>query len=320
MPVMAEHEAPPSLHERLTDRIGPTHLRQRLGIEGEGEARVFGRGRTFFHPENWYSMHALLQLVLRASFMYRRGQRNALNIQLRRNTVRIDNLPQALHGLRLLHITDLHLDMHPDFPHALSNRVRDLDYDACVLTGDYRYRTHGPVDEALRGLELLRPHLRGPVYGILGNHDSIHMVPRIEDLDIRLLLNENIALEYHGARLYLAGIDDPHYFRTDNLERACAGIPHDAPSVLLAHSPEIYRQAAHAGFALMLCGHTHGGQIRLPGAIPLYCNASCPRRLCSGAWRHHTMQGYTSLGAGSSIVAARFNCLPEVVIHELQRA
>ncbi len=134
-----------------------------------------------------------------------------------------------------------------------------------------------------------------------------------------MLLNEHVTIEHGGSRFYLAGIDDPHYFRTDNLDRTCDGIPEDAAlSILLAHSPEIYRQAAHSGFSLMLCGHTHGGQIRLPGGIPLYCNARCPRRLCSGAWQHHAMQGYTSLGAGSSIVDVRFNCLPEVVLHRIE--
>ncbi len=316
---MDDPEEKQTLHEHLIDRIGLTHLRQRLGIEGEGEARVFGQGRTYFHPENWYSMHTMLRLALRAGFIYKRGQRNALDIQVTHNTVRIKDLPRPLNGLRLLHITDLHLDMHPDFPATLGARVRDLDYDLCVLTGDYRYQTHGAIEKALGGLGHVRPCLKGPVYGILGNHDSIRMVPAIEEMDIRMLLNEHVTIEHGGSRFYLAGIDDPHYFRTDNLDRTCDGIPEDAAlSILLAHSPEIYRQAAHSGFSLMLCGHTHGGQIRLPGGIPLYCNARCPRRLCSGAWQHHAMQGYTSLGAGSSIVDVRFNCLPEVVLHRIE--
>jgi len=67
----------------------------------------------------------------------------------------------------------------------------------------------------------------------------------------------------------------------------------------------------------MLCGHTHGGQIRLPGGIPLMTNADCPRRFCAGPWRHCHLQGYTSLGTGSSIIAARFNCPPEMTIHHL---
>jgi predicted MPP superfamily phosphohydrolase len=85
----------------------------------------------------------------------------------------------------------------------------------------------------------------------------------------------------------------------------------------LSHTPEVYRQAAHAGYDAFLCGHTHGGQICLPGGIPLTLDARCPRRLGRGAWRHQSMQGYTSAGAGTSIVNLRFNCPPEITLHTL---
>jgi predicted MPP superfamily phosphohydrolase len=210
--------------------------------------------------------------------------------------------------------------MNGDFPSALSECVRDLRYDLCVLTGDFRYRTFGPWNSAIAGLEQVRAHLREPVYGILGNHDSIRMAPAIEGMGIRLLLNESAAITKERDTIWLVGVDDPHFFRADNMERACRNVPADAVSILLAHSPEIYRQAAHAGFDLMLCGHTHGGQIRLPGGIPILFNANCPRAYCARNWRYRNMQGYTSVGAGSSIVDVRLNCPPEVTLHALRRA
>ena len=91
-------------------------------------------------------------------------------------------------------------------------------------------------------------------------------------------------------------------------------------SILLSHTPEIYRQAAHADFDLLLCGHTHGGQVCLPGSIPLTLDSELPRRFGAGLWQYHTMVGYTSAGAGSSIVAVRFNCPPEITLHTLRRA
>ena len=120
-------------------------------------------------------------------------------------------------------------------------------------------------------------------------------------------------------RIHLAGIDDAHFYRVDNIEKAAAGIPEGAFSILLSHTPEIYRQAAHAGFRLLLSGHTHGGQICLPGSIPIMLDSTLPRRLGSGAWKHHDMIGYTSVGAGSSIVPVRINCPPEITLHRLQR-
>ena len=140
----------------------------------------------------------------------------------------------------------------------------------------------------------------------------------IEALGVRLLINESAILERNGAFVHLAGIDDPHYFQVDNFDRATQHIPPDAAAILLAHSPEPYRLAAHAGFDLMLSGHTHGGQVCLPGEIALMTNADCPRRFCKGPWRYHTMQGYTSVGSGSSVVGVRFNCPPEITLHRLR--
>lgn len=298
----------------LARRVDPVHLRQRLGIEGE--APVFGPGRTWFHPEHSPLAHDLLLGALRLAGIYRWGQRNAWKIRVNRNTVFLPGLPRPLDGLRLLHLTDLHLDSHPGFPEVLAAAVAPLDYELCVLTGDYRYRTSGPADAALAGMGTLLQAIHRPVYAVLGNHDSVRMVPALEQLGARVLLNES---EQAGPGLHLVGVDDPHYFRADNLEKACAGLPEDAASVLLCHSPELYRQAAHSGVGLMLCGHTHGGQICLPGGWPLFTNADCPKPLArGGAWRHGDLQGYTSVGAGSSVLDVRFNCPPEVVVHTLR--
>ena len=103
----------------------------------------------------------------------------------------------------------------------------------------------------------------------------------------------------------------------DNIEKSAQDIPAEATAILLSHTPEIYRQAAHAGFDLLLCGHTHGGQICLPGGIPVTLDSRCPRYMGAGAWRYHNMTGYTSVGAGTSIVDVRLNCPPEITLHRL---
>jgi predicted MPP superfamily phosphohydrolase len=91
-------------------------------------------------------------------------------------------------------------------------------------------------------------------------------------------------------------------------------------SILLSHTPEVYRQAAHAAFDLLLCGHTHGGQICLPGQVPIILDARIPRHLGRGPWQYQQMVGYTSPGAGTSVIDVRLNCPPEVTVHELCRA
>jgi hypothetical protein len=228
-------------------------------------------------------------------------------------------LPEPLIGLRILHLSDLHTDLDPEITAAIAERLGMLDYDLCVLTGDYRARTYGPIDAALMGMRTLRTQLADPVYAVLGNHDSIWLVPGLESLGIRILLNETVAIERGGESLLLAGIDDAHYYQAHNIDCVADQIPDGGCALLLSHTPEVYRHAAHAGFAAMLCGHTHGGQICLPGGIALTWDARCPRRLAAGPWQWGGMVGYTSVGAGSSVVPARLNCPPEITIHTLAR-
>lgn len=301
----------------LQERVNPYHLQQRLGIEEHREGWVIGQGINLFHLENWYSIHSLIRGTLRVLGLRKRGRKNALDIRLNRQDIHITNLPDKFYGYTMLLISDLHLDMNPDMPGALITAVKELDYDVCVLTGDYRAKTWGSHLPTMAAMAEVRPHLKNQTYAILGNHDSIRMVPHFENIGIRVLINESVTLTRGDQAIYLAGIDDPHYYRSDNMELACNDIPHDAVSILLSHSPEMYKQAAFAKFELMLCGHTHGGQVCLPGGVPFMVNANCPRRFSKGLWQFSELQGYTSVGSGVSVVDVRINCPPEVTLIRL---
>ena len=302
----------------LERRLGRLHARQRLGIERDHEARIFGGGLNFFHIENWYSVHSLIRNALKLSGLYRRGRRNAERVEIRTNIVRSSKLPEAFDGFTILHLSDMHVEMSDGAMRHVVKLLPELSYDICVLTGDFRAKTFGPFDATLTGLARVRSHLTGPIYGVLGNHDTIQMVPGLEAMGITMLLNENEPIVRRDQRIYLAGIDDAHYYRVDNIEKAASEIPEAEFSILLSHTPEIYRQAAHAGFDLLLSGHTHGGQICLPRSIPITLDAVLPRRMGSGSWEYHHMAGYTSVGVGSCIVAVRLNCPPTITLHRLQ--
>ena len=304
---------------KLEERLGTLHARKRLGIETDHEAQVFGQGLTFFHWENLYSAPAIIRNALKLTGLYWRARRNAERIIVKRNEVRSAALPSLFDGYTVLHISDMHVDMNEAAMQHLIELVDGMQYDLCVLTGDYRGKTFGPFEAALEGLATVRAHLRQPIYGVLGNHDTIQMVPAMEAMGIQTLLNECTTITRGNQRIYLAGIDDAHYFRVDDIEKAALPIPEGAFSILLSHTPEIYRQAAHANFNLMLSGHTHGGQLCLPGSIPIKLEAVLPRRMGAGAWQYHNMSGYTSVGAGSSVVAVRLNCPPEITLHYLRR-
>jgi predicted MPP superfamily phosphohydrolase len=306
--------------DQLERRLGRVHARQRLGIEHDHEEHVFGHGLSFFHLENWYSVHAVIRTTLRLAGMYGIGRRNTERIRVRNNRVALPTLPAQFDGFTILHLSDMHVDMNPGAMARLMELLPDIFYDICVVTGDFRGRTFGPFEATLDGLVSVRSRLKGPVYGVLGNHDTIRMLPGLEAMGFRMLLNECEAIARGDHRIYLAGIDDAHYYRADNIEKAAVQIPHGSCSILLSHTPEIYKHAAHSDFSLLLSGHTHGGQICLPGSIPITLDAALPRHMGAGAWRYRQMVGYTSVGVGSSIVPVRFNCPPEITLHRLERS
>jgi predicted MPP superfamily phosphohydrolase len=300
-------------------RLGRLHARQRLGIETDHEAQVFGQGLTFFHPENSTATQMAIRIVLQLTGLYGRARKNTERIVVRQNDLVFASLPSQFDGFTILHLSDLHVELNEAAMLRVSELVGELRYDICVLTGDYRFKTYGPFAAALDGVERVRRHLKAPVYGVLGNHDTIQMVPALEAMGIRMLMNECEVIARDDQRIHLAGVDDAHFYRMDNIEKAAREIPEGAFSILLSHTPEIYRQAAHAHFALMLSGHTHGGQLCLPGSIPIMLEAVLPRRMGAGRWQYNDMTGYTSVGAGSSVVPVRLNCPPEITLHRLRR-
>ena len=297
--------------DSLERRLGRFHARQRIGIEDDHEARVSG--------ENWYDSPTMIGNALKLTGLYWRAKKNAESIQVRHNDITLPRLPSLFDGFTILQISDLHVDMNEGAMKRLIELLPSLTYDLCVLTGDYRGKGFGPFDATLEGLARVCKGIRAPIFGVLGNYDTIRMVPGLEEMGIRMLLNEADALVRGGQHIHLVGVDDAHYYRADNLEKAASQLSGDEFSILLSHTPEIYLQAAHADFDLMLSGHTHGGQICLPGAIPITLDAKIARRMGSGLWRYRDMVGYTSVGVGSSIVPARINCLPEVALHGLRR-
>jgi predicted MPP superfamily phosphohydrolase len=304
----------------LEQRLGRRYARQRLGIEKDHEAQVFGQGINFFHIENLKPSHALIRAVLMASGLYWRGAANAAKVEIRHNCIVSPHLPRAFEGYTILQLSDLHVEMSEAAMRKVVALVKGLNYDLCVLTGDYRGDTFGRYDTTLAGMAKVRAALDGRIYGVLGNHDTIRLVPGLEEMGIRILLNESETLERGGDRLHLAGIDDAHFYQMDNIEKASTNVPHDEFSILISHTPEIYRQAAHADFDVLLSGHTHGGQICLPGRIPITLDSVLPRSLGAGPWRYRDMIGYTSVGAGVCIVPVRFNCPPEITLHRLSRS
>lgn len=304
----------------LSRRLGKARLRKRLQTQVWHVAGEAHQDDLLFGLDRVLDIDLLVERLARLLGIYHWGYRNFLDIRVNEHHLRHPELPAALDGFRLLQLSDLHLDLDVRLLDAIQARLAEVDYDLVVLTGDFRNTTdadHGPsVAQTLALLE----RLERPVYGILGNHDFIEIVQPLERAGMRFLLNEVVEIEHNGGRFHLAGVDDPHFYRTHDLAGVRDLIPDSGFSILLSHSPATYRDAAAYGFQVMLSGHTHGGQICLPGGHALIKVCDVPRRFLAGAWSYRGLHGYTSVGTGSCGVPLRYFCPPEMTLHHFARA
>jgi predicted MPP superfamily phosphohydrolase len=278
-------------------------------------------GTQWFHWENLSFPYSLMDLLLKGLDISDRGLKNALDLQLVRHTAYLTGLPDSFDDYQILLLTDLHLDGNPGLSERIFQIADEISYDIAILGGDYHFRFTGNPNLAINLTNTLAAYLmkKAPVAAILGNHDEYIFAQNLDACGVEMLVNSHYPVTRKGESIYIVGVDDCHYYGTHDFSEAEAGIPVGACKILVCHSPEKFKQAAKRGYALYLAGHTHGGQICLPGKIPLLKNARVPWKFATGAWRYRQMAGYTSLGTGSSGVQARFNCPPEMVLLTLKK-
>lgn len=243
-------------------------------------------------------------------------------------TFLIDNLSPAFHGFRFVQISDLHLEEYTEdfFLRRVIRRVNQLKPDMVLITGDFISR--GPMSigvsysAAARCAELLTA-LECPVrYGILGNHDaavgSSVIRGHMEYNGLPMLVNEHVRIERHGEHIFLCGLDDIAW-GSPNLEDAIPASP-DAPVILMAHEPDYADTiASHPRGSLVdliLSGHTHGGQIRIPGFRPLALPV-LGKNYAEGHFQVGNSQLYVNRGIGTVGIPFRLNCPPEITLGTL---
>lgn len=308
-----------SVPQHILRRLGSERAARRLQLEANLIKKKLEREKGAFSLRRILTVNRLIQLGIRLSGLEKRGFENAIAIQIVENEVFIPSLPAAFDGFRLLQLADLHCDLHPPLMEKIRSMIATIPHDAVVLTGDYHNEILTPIAESLEAMRLLIPHLHPRRFAILGNHDYLEKVEHFEEWGLPVLLNESQPIEKDGQRIWICGVDDAHFFGTHDLQAARSVIHDDEIKILLSHTPETHHEAAALGYNLHLSGHTHGGQICLPGGIPIYHNSpGCRRELLAGAWREGEMPGYTSRGTGCAGAAARFFCPPEVTVHSLR--
>ncbi len=280
------------------------------------------RWHTLLNFPNFIFHRIALTWIFKVSGLYEQGIRNSLDIRRQEETFILHSLPQEFDGMRILFLTDLHLDGLPGLTEVIIDRVKEMDVDICLIGGDVRMDVYGPVAPSLRLLRRLLVNIRARhgIYGVLGNHDCIELVPDFEEAGMLMLVNDAQSIVRNNETIWIIGIDDPNYYKVHNLEMAFRKVPDGAFTILIAHSPEAYDEAVPYQPHLYLCGHTHGGQIRLPGRGPIYTNSRAPRFTAAGRWHYKGIEGYTSRGVGASGVPLRFNCPGEISLITLRVA
>jgi uncharacterized protein len=240
-----------------------------------------------------------------------------------------DRLPAGVLPIRLLHLTDLHLSRITEREETLLWLVERARPDVIVLTGDYLNLSHLDDNQSYEQLRRLLGQLSAPygVYASLGSPtvDARDVVPELfRDLPIRLLRDEHAEVQLdEQRRLVLLGVDCSHDMETDAavLESVIVRAPQNAAHVLLYHSPELMPQACHHNVDLYLCGHTHGGQVRLPIYGAIVTSSQLGKRYEMGHYHERRTHLYVSRGIGLEGLSAprvRFLCPPEVTLVQLQ--
>lgn len=234
----------------------------------------------------------------------------------------IPNLPPAWDGVRIAQLTDIHVGrlIGLDYVREVVDKTNAAAPDMIVLTGDYVSRTDAIDDDLADVLSALQaPHGK---FAVLGNHDHwtdpAAMRSVLKQADVADLTNRHTILERGCAGLCLAGVDDLWEGRQD-LAGALAGVDESVPRILLCHNPDYAEQMpAVPRVDLMLCGHSHGGQFKIPFGprprLPIRY-AQYAAGLASGP----RCPVYTSVGLGMVGIPIRFNCRPELTIITLRR-
>jgi uncharacterized protein len=253
------------------------------------------------------------------------------NLDTVHQTIGIKNLPDPFHGYRIVQLSDIHLDefTEPFFLEHVVHKVNALAPDLVLLTGDFVTRGSltfiASTHAAHRCAEILGT-LTSPLrYAILGNHDvsvSAPLVVRsLTNNGIPVLVNEYVAIERNGARIWLGGTDDPNTSHP-SLNLSIPAKP-DGPVILMSHEPDyadtVMEHPRGQLVDLMLAGHSHGGQVRLPFVGPLIL-PPLGEKYVQGYFRFDKLQLYVNRGIGTVGLPFRLNCPPEITVITLQPA
>jgi len=253
-----------------------------------------------------------------AGVYWRVRRRNPYRPLLESITIPVGRKWDGLHGLKIGFITDIHAGPFVD-SHTVQvscDLLAKESPDLMLFGGDFVSESPRYLTDSIPVLgELARAAPLGAL-AVLGNHDifvsAAKVTAALESVGIQVLRNDARAIERHGCRLWIAGIDDSLHGSPD-LDRAFGQVCTDDPVIALWHEPQFAAQTAEHGAIAQLSGHSHGGQVKFPGVRPVWLPRHGRRHISGLSWANG-MRVYTSRGTGIYRPPFRFNCPPEVTL------
>jgi predicted MPP superfamily phosphohydrolase len=242
-------------------------------------------------------------------------------IVVNRYRIPVPNLPDAFAGFRIVHLTDLHhgLLVPLDVIRYVVSRTNQIPRDVVVCTGDYVHER-----DATEQIDRVWPVLAGlsapaGVCAVLGNHDHWADTGRSQhwlDTTGQNLRHQRAAISRGGQRIWLAGAGDLWEDHID-LDELLAGIPEKDCRIVLAHNPDTADTDFTARVDLVLCGHTHGGQVVVPFLGPPVLPVNNKNYSSGLTYSSRGLAVFISKGIGWAVYPVRLNCLPEIAVLEL---
>ena len=234
----------------------------------------------------------------------------------------IENLPPEFENVKFVQLSDIHIKELGYREERVIELVKKIDPDYIFITGDIVDWSTNEYTGLGIFLEKLSQEDSKPVFAVLGNHDyrnkNFKELSRVlKEKNIKVLTNESTKIEKGDSFIYLLGVGDPH-LGFDDFQKARAGAGQDAPEILLAHSPEIFRKVKGKGIDLVLTGHTHGCQVWLPFICDFVVPLNYDKQYKRGIFNEESTYMYVNRGIGNTLFSFRLNSLPEITVISLK--
>ncbi|TSC96303.1 MAG: phosphohydrolase [Parcubacteria group bacterium Athens1014_10] len=246
------------------------------------------------------------------------------NLQVEKLEIKMENLPFSFNGMKIVQLSDLHSKNFGGKEKKVLKIIEQINPDFIFITGDFIDRATKDIESCQEFWRALSEKYENRVYGVMGNHEywnpNYHSIKQnLIDSGINILNNENVKLIKDDDFIYLIGVDDPHS-SYDNLFLAMKGISNkNILKILLAHSPEIIEDAKIKNINLILVGHTHGGQVKIPFVRPIWVPTKDHGKYASGLFKINDSYLYVNRGVGVGFLPIRFNCPPEITLIKIEK-